>query len=89
MTTKPQLTNFIQGMAEHCTDWVLTTRAVEAHEGFSVWEWAFECKMVKASPLMPDIKANGQTLKMIGASLTWWDEEGKIVKNHDYGKWLD
>lgn len=30
--------------------------------------------------------ADGRLMKMIGVSLTWWNEEGMIIKNHEYGK---
>jgi hypothetical protein len=30
--------------------------------------------------------ADGRLMKMIGVSVSWWSDEGKIIKNHDYAK---
>lgn len=39
---------------------------------------------------MPELEAGGLTvgkdMKMIGCSVTKWNEEGRIVKNSDYSK---
>ena len=31
-------------------------------------------------------KADGRSMHMVGVSLMWWNNDGKIVKNHDYTK---
>ncbi len=28
----------------------------------------------------------GREIKMVGVSIAWWNEEGKVSKNHDYAK---
>jgi hypothetical protein len=30
--------------------------------------------------------ADGRSLRMVGVTLMWWNNDGKIVKIHDYSK---
>ncbi|KAF8865844.1 hypothetical protein BDZ45DRAFT_735784 [Acephala macrosclerotiorum] len=36
----------------------------------------------------PD-KADGREIKMVGVSIAWWNEEGKMYKNHEYTKAIE
>lgn len=73
-------------------NFVLSTRSISGTKNHITWEW--NCTF-NFNGVMDEIKgdlelrsdmADGRLMKMMGVSVTWWDEEGKIVKNNDYSK---
>ena len=67
----------------------VTTRSVSGHKHFTAWEWEVTFNYVKPmahkeeySPAMAD----GRSMCITGVSLLWWNDDGKIVKEHDYSK---
>jgi hypothetical protein len=70
------------GLYECIADSVITTRNVSGTEAFVAWELDWEGKYMKDFPTMP--KAEGQTLKLVGVSLQWWNDDGKVWKECDY-----
>lgn len=96
--TKPQLRTFFINMLKTCGDMKTSTVSVSGTKDVSVWEWNIEFKAVGLMPHEDGVAgaeekewaarvADGREVKMIGISVTWWNEDGtKIVKNNDYGK---
>ncbi|KAH9203931.1 hypothetical protein DL95DRAFT_471952 [Leptodontidium sp. 2 PMI_412] len=78
-----------------CTDnFNITTRAVNGHKNFTSWEWEATFNYVK---LMEELAheevfgpamADGRSMRMLGVNLLWWNDDGKIVKDHSYTKTL-
>ena len=75
-------------------NFTLTTRSVSGHKNFTAWEWDASFKYVKAMDELaseesfgPD-RADGRLIPMVSVSLIWWNDDGKIVKQHDYTKLL-
>lgn len=63
----------------------VTTRSVQGHKNFTAWEWELEGE----PKLDPDSgeqvsKEDAPLKKVLGCTLMWWDDDNKIVKNHDY-----
>ena len=84
---KSSAAKFQAGTWDLLEDPKMTTRAHNGTESMSVWEWDFEFKLVKSSPMVP-IEANGQLLKLVGCSIIWWNKEGKIYKQNDYAAFV-
>ncbi|KAF1982324.1 hypothetical protein K402DRAFT_424603 [Aulographum hederae CBS 113979] len=66
-------------------DLKIKTVSIHGHKNFTAWEWEITCK----SAIEPDSgkrlkKEEAPPKKLIGCTLMWWDEDDKIVKNHDY-----
>jgi hypothetical protein len=79
-------------MFASCDNFTLTTRSVNGHKNFTTWEWEVTFNYVKALKEMAKEQAlgpamaDGRLIRMVGVSLIWWNEDGKIVKDHDYSK---
>jgi len=70
----------------------ISTRSISGTKDFTTWEWNltfyFNALLEEAATdkdLTADM-ADGREVKMVGVSVAWWNEEGKIVKNNDYAK---
>lgn len=59
----------------------IRTKSISGSKHFTAWEW--DLTMYE---LPSEANPAGKEVNMVGVSLMWWNEEGKIVKNHDYGK---
>ena len=64
----------------------LTTRSVSGHKHFTAWEWEMSFNVLAESDVMKGLEARGQRVEMIGVSLAWWNEEGKIFRERDYAR---
>jgi hypothetical protein len=70
----------------------ITTHSVNDQKTFTVWEWEVTFKYVKPveevahEEVFRSEMADGRTMYMVGVSLLWWNDKGKIVKKHDYSK---
>ena len=87
---KPALTKFLGSMFTTFKTLDLETVSVSGHKGFTAWEWKIHFTKSEGASDFEDINAKeskeGEALTMLGVSLTWWNDEGKIVKNHDYAR---
>jgi len=70
------------GLYDCIADSIITTRSVSGTESFAAWELDLEGQYIKDYPTTP--KAAGQTLKLVGISLRWWNENGKVWNECDY-----
>lgn len=87
---KAKLRQFFALMYETCGNLKTTTASINGTKDVTVWEWNIEWNDIgKTSSDDKDAHVNtgdGRLVKMIGVGVTYWNEEGKIVKNNDYGK---
>jgi hypothetical protein len=89
---KPAVRTFFTSMYTSCANLHLQTVSINGHKHFTTWEWNLTFNYVNPAPEASGEKefgkemADGRLMKMIGVSVSWWDAEGKIVKNHDYAK---
>ena len=73
----------------------MTSLSVNGHKYFTAWEWEVTFNYVRPMQEVANEEAFGQamadgrSMRMVGVSLMWWNDEGKIVKNHDYTKVVD
>jgi hypothetical protein len=89
---KPAIRAFFTNMYASCANLKVQTVSINGHKNFTTWEWNLTFNYVKPAAeaggeeeFQADM-ADGRLMKMIGASVSWWNDEGKIVKNHDYAK---
>ena len=94
--TRPQLHAYLTNMVESCANLNMTTVSVSGHKGFTTWEWNITFNYVKKMEEVANDKelgnlevGSGALLKMVGVSVIWWNDEDKIVKNHDYSKLVE
>ncbi|KAH7009543.1 hypothetical protein EDB80DRAFT_838283 [Ilyonectria destructans] len=68
----------------------IRTKSISGSEHFTAWEWDLTMyELPSKAAADSDSKAKntiGREINMVGVSLMWWNAEGKIIKNHDYGK---
>ncbi|KAK5202908.1 hypothetical protein LTR41_011354 [Exophiala xenobiotica] len=70
----------------------ITTHSVNDQKAFTAWEWELTFNYVKPveevahEEAFRSEMADGRTMHMVGVSLLWWNDKGKIVKKHDYSK---
>jgi hypothetical protein len=89
---KKALTTFFTNMYASAGNFTITVRSISGSKDFTAWEWNLQFNLdhvMEEAALDKDFapdKADGREIKMRGVSLTWWNEEGKIIKNNDYGK---
>jgi len=84
-------------MLDTCANMVVTTKSISGHKYFTTWEWNLEFNFVKPLPEVEatgdkefkEMPPDGRLVKMVGCSVAWWDEKGKVVKNHDYAKTVE
>jgi hypothetical protein len=76
-----------------CSDNInITTRSVNGHKNFTAWESKATFNYVKPmeevahEEVFAPAMADGRSMSMVGVSLLWWNNDGKIVKIHDYSK---
>jgi hypothetical protein len=75
-----------------CENFTITTRTVSGHKNFTAWEWEASFNYVKVMEEVASEEAftpkmaDGGLIRMVGVSLIWWNDDGKIVKNNDYTK---
>jgi len=89
---KPAILTFFTNMFTSCANFDLKTVSINGHKNFTTWEWNLTFNYVKpASEAAGEAEfqadmADGRLMRMIGVTVSWWNDEGKIVKNHDYAK---
>lgn len=73
----------------------MSWRSINGHKYFTAHEWEATFKYIKEMVEVSNEKAfgpekaDGRLMRMVGVSLMWWNDEGKIVKNIDYTKVLE
>ena len=89
---KPAVITYYTNMFKAAGNLNISTRSISGTKYFTTWEWNltfnFNAVLEEAAgdkDLTADM-ADGREMKMVGVSVTWWNEEGKIVKNNDYAK---
>ncbi|KAL8655194.1 MAG: hypothetical protein Q9210_001039 [Variospora velana] len=65
-------------------DLKIKTLSLHGHKHFTAWEWEITCKPAKDENGNRLKKEDALPKKLLGCTLQWWDEDDKIVKNHDY-----
>jgi hypothetical protein len=69
----------------------ITTVSVSGNRELIAWEWEMEF-VRKAKSSFEEMNREGVEEggfeKMRGVSLSWWDEEGKIVRERDYARFV-
>ncbi|KAI9700493.1 MAG: hypothetical protein M1820_006792 [Bogoriella megaspora] len=83
LTDKAGLEGFASGMADSGSDWTISTRSISGTKN----EYDAGFKLAKEAPFLPGATV-GTEAKLVGCPVTWWNEDGKIVRNHDYGKFV-
>ena len=64
----------------------IKTRSLHGHKHFTTWEWTLTCK--------GGVGSNGERLsiedalpkEVIGCNLMWWNNDDKIIRNHEYAQ---
>ncbi|KAL8834789.1 MAG: hypothetical protein Q9176_007307 [Flavoplaca citrina] len=64
----------------------MKTETLHGHKHFTAWEWTVTCKAA--------FGPNGEALKkeeatptmMKGCTLMWWNDNDKIIRNHEYAQ---
>jgi len=93
--TKPQLHSYFTNMIESCDNLNMTTVSINGHKSCTSWEWNITFNYVKKmeeianDKELGNLEVGGGLLKMVGVSVTWWNDEDKIIKNHDYAKLVE
>ncbi|KAL8950201.1 MAG: hypothetical protein Q9222_003748 [Ikaeria aurantiellina] len=70
-------------------DLEIKTRSLHGHKHFTAWEWVVTCRH--------GIGSNGDVLKkehappkrMMGCTLMWWNNDDKIIRQHEYAQVRD
>lgn len=65
-------------------DLKIKTLSLYGHKHFTAWEWVITCKPALGQGGKRLSKEEAPPAKLIGCTLMWWNDEDKIVKNHDY-----
>jgi hypothetical protein len=69
----------------------ITTVSVSGNREFIAWEWEMEFVRKNNSSfeeMNREGVEEGGWEKMRGVSLSWWDEEGRIVRERDYARFV-
>ena len=89
--TKPAFRNFLTGMFATLQQLDLKTVSVSGHKDFTAWQWEMSFIKKGGKSEWEDIDkegTEGQVMKMVGVSVSWWNEDEKIVKNCDYARFV-
>jgi len=79
-------------MVEACDNLNMTTVSVNGYKSYTSWEWNITFNYVKKmeeivnDKELGNLEVGGGLVKMVGVSVTWWNDEDKIIRNHDYAK---
>lgn len=82
-------------MIESCDNLNMTTVSINGDKSCTSWEWNITFNYVeKMEEIANDnelgnLEVGGGLLKMVGVSVTWWNDEDKIIRNHDYAKLVE
>lgn len=57
---------------------------MHGHKHFTAWEWIATCKPLVGADGTKVSKEEGILTKVVGCTLAWWDDDDKMVRNHDY-----
>ena len=85
--TKPQVRSLFESMGSICGDVNVRTVSVEGNERFCSWESESTFTVLQETPMLKFKK--GQKARMLCSALIWWSEEGKIVRESNYGIWTE
>ena len=89
--SKPAFRTFLQSMFTDLHNLKITIVSVSGNREFIAWEWEIEfVRKTKSSfeEMHREGVEDGGVEKMRGVSLSWWDEEGKIVRERDYARFV-
>ena len=67
-----------------CHDLKIQTRSVHGDKYFTAWEWVITCKHALGPDGKPLRKEEARPKKATGCTQMWWNDNDKIVKNHEY-----
>jgi hypothetical protein len=93
--TKPQLLTYFSNMIAACENLEMTTVSLNGNKNFTTTEWNISFNYVKKieeianDKELGNLKVGGGPLRMVGVSLTWWNDEDKVINHHDYGKLVE
>jgi len=89
--SKPAFRTFLQSMFTDLHNLKITIVSVSGNREFIAWEWEIEF-VRKTKSSFEEMHREGVedegVEKMRGVSLSWWDEEGKIVRERDYARFV-
>lgn len=87
---RTSLEQYYAKMMATCRNINIRTKSISGSEHFTAWEWDLTMYELSSEAVAdPDFEAKntgGREITMVGVSITWWNADGKIVKNNDYGK---
>ncbi|KAM0324851.1 hypothetical protein ACHAQA_007817 [Verticillium albo-atrum] len=87
---RTSLEEYYSGMVAGFRDINIRTKSISGNEFFTAWEW--DLKMFELPTKAPEgsdptvENTTGKWVSLVGVSLMWWNADGKIYKNNDYGK---
>lgn len=67
----------------------LKTRSLHGHKHFTAWEWTVTCRAGWNDNGEPLQKEEATPKKMMGCTLMWWNDNDKIIRNHEYAQVKD
>lgn len=67
-------------------DLEIKTLSLHGHKHFTVWEWEATCKPAIGQTGERLSREESQLKKLIGCTLMWWNNNDKIVQNHEYAQ---
>ncbi|MCJ1267764.1 hypothetical protein MMC22_007650 [Lobaria immixta] len=74
---------FTHSFSDH-HDVKLKTRSLHGHKHFTAWEWSMTFKFAKGPDGKRLSKEEARPQKLIGCTLMWWNDQDKIIRNHEY-----
>lgn len=74
---------FTHSFSDH-HDVKLKTRSLHGHKHFTAWEWSMTFKFAKGPDGKRLHKDEARPQKLIGCTLMWWNDQDKIIRNHEY-----
>ncbi len=83
---KPAVLTFMANMFAACANLSVTTVSINGHKNFTTWEWNLTFNYVEPNKDAASEKkfagetADGKLIRMVGASISWWNDEGKIIR---------
>ena len=86
---------YFTNMIQACDNLNMTTVSINGHKDCTSWEWNITFNYVKkmeevaSDKELGNLEVGGGLLKMVGVSVTWWNDEDKIIRNHDYAKLVE
>jgi len=82
--------SFLAKVFEASGNMNITTRSISGHKNFTAWEYDVTFNYdkpldeVNRKAVLGLEVADGRLAHMVSVSLFWWNDDGKIVKAHNY-----